>query len=114
MSINLHTAKVYKIEYSDIISYGNETYEVFRRIFDDAGLDVYNDKEGYSFIIQRKEIDALREELQNISKKDTQEYNRVCNELNTINMDVPEFCQILKGLSSKSDPNNEYVLLEWY
>lgn len=114
MSINLHTARVYQIKYSDIICCGNESYDVFRSIFIDAGLNVHDEKEGYSFIIPRKEIDALRERLQNISKKDAEDYKDMCNGLNTISMDVPEFCQILETLSLQSDPTNEHILLEWY
>lgn len=114
MSINLHTARVYQIKYSDIICCGNESYDVFRSIFIDAGLNVYDEKEGYSFIIPRKEIDALRERLQNISKKYAEDYKDMCNGLNTISMDVPEFCQILETLSLQSDPTNEHILLEWY
>lgn len=114
MSINLHTAKVYQIKYSDIICCGNESYDVFRNIFIDAGMNVYDEKEGHSFIVPRREIDVLWERLQNISEKDAEDYKDMCNGLNTISMDVPEFCQILKTLSSQSDPANEHILLEWY
>ena len=54
MGMNLHTAQVYQIEYSNTISSGYESYDVFRRIFIDTKIDLNDDKESYSFTVQRQ------------------------------------------------------------
>ncbi len=114
MSTHLHTAKVYQIDYSEIIHHGYDCHEVFRNIFMDAGIRPDDIIEEYAFLVERKAMDELRERLQKSDNRETEEYKRIGKFLEELNMSVSDFCKVLERLSTESDPNNDMVLLEWW
>ncbi len=115
MSINLHTAKKYQVQYTSTVICGYQSQEALNSIFMEFEISTNKDDEyDNEYDLPRSELVRLKDEIVNKTDyfKDREKF--LTQELSKIGLTVTEFISALDNLITTSDQSNDDVLLSWY
>lgn len=115
MSINLHTAKKYQVQYTSTVICGCQSQEVLDLIFMEFEITTNKDDEyDKEYDLPRSELVRLKDEIINQTDYFKEREEFLTKELAKIGLTIDEFVSALDNLISTSDQNNDDVLLSWY
>lgn len=115
MSINLHTAKKYQVQYTSTVICGYQSQEVLDLIFMEFEISTNKDDEyDNEYDLSRSELVRLKDEIVNKTDYFKERETFLTQELSKIDLTVDEFVKSLDKLITTSDQSNDYVLLSWY
>lgn len=114
MSINLHTAKKYDIQYTSTVIAGYQSEEAMTRIFNAFNIHTCGDEYSPQYEIERDELIRLRDMIANRTDDFIQNEATLNEELAKMELSVDEFVEALNELITTSDQKNDYVLLHWF
>lgn len=115
MSINLHTAKKYQVQYTPTVICGYLSQEVLDLIFMEFEISTNKDDEYDSeYDLPRSELVRLKDEIVNQTDYFKAREKFLIQELLKIGLSVDEFVSALNNLITTSDQSNDDVLLSWY
>ena len=115
MSINLHTAKKYQVEYTSTVIHGSMSKDVLDLIFMEFEVSTNKDDEyDDEYDLNRDELIRLRDKIVNQTDYYIERKEFLKEQLAQIELSVEEFVESLNKLITTSDQTNDYVLLSWY
>nr|DAE55311.1 MAG TPA: hypothetical protein [Caudoviricetes sp.] len=115
MSINLHTAKKYQVQYTPTVICGSQSQESLDLIFMEFEISTNKgDEYDNEYDLPRSELVRLKNEIVNQTDYFKEREEFLIQELSKIGWGVDEFVSALDNLITTSDQNNEDVLLSWY
>lgn len=115
MSRNLHTGRVYQIEYAYPGLCGCEGQDALYDVF--SMFEIENDAEDCytdDYEVAREDLKKLRKILtdkSDIYKANEDEFAKCLTKMEKTH---DEFLDVLNNLINDSDQNNEYVLISWF
>lgn len=115
MSISLHTAKKYQIEYTSTIIHGSMSQDVLDMIFMEFEISTNKgDEYDSEYDLHRSELIRLRDEIVNQTEYYKEREAFLREQLNSIGLTIEQFVAALNQLITTSDQTNDHVLLSWY
>lgn len=115
MSINLHTAKKYQVQYTSTIICGYQSQGALDLIFMEFEITTNKDDEyDNEYDLPRSELVRLKDEIVNQTDYFKEREEFLTKELAKIRLTIDEFVSALDNLITTSDQNNDDVLLSWY
>lgn len=115
MSINLHTAKKYQVQYTPTVICGYLSQEVLDLIFMEFEISTNKDDEyDNEYDLPRSELIRLKDVIANQTDYFKEREAFLIQELSKIGLSVDEFVSALDNLITTSDQSNDDVLLSWY
>lgn len=115
MSINLHTANRYQVQYTSTVIRGYQSQEVVDLIFTEFEINTNKDDEyDNEYDLPRTELVRLKDEIVNQTDYFREREEFLIQELSKIGLTVDEFVSALDNLITTSDQSNNDVLLSWY
>lgn len=115
MSINLHTAKKYQVQYTSAVICGHQSQEALDLIFLKFEITTNKgDEYDNEYDLPRSELIRLKDVIANQTDYFKEREAFLIQELSKIGLTVDEFVSALDNLITTSDQSNDDVLLSWY
>lgn len=113
MGHRLHVARKYEIEYSSSFGFNNKVVEFHNLL---TALDISYNGESWDDDVEvyREDFRYGLEKLKNYDKLDAEKRTKIDEALSEIDEPVEKIIEIMEKLLTKSDQENEYMLLAFF
>lgn len=111
MSINLHIAKKYDVQYGMTTGFKNHLYD-FQYLMEVLDIEPCGEiTEGSIFEIYKKD---WKDGIEHLKSVDASEANSVSMALAYLKMSKEELISLMESILNESDPDNDYLALNFF